>query len=74
MKVRCPIRKLLQLSKKQSDGVYTRVVAVSLKRRDWKGFLRCNGQKVMRNYGRLKMATDSFMLFPLTRVFYRSSF
>ena len=38
LKARCPIRKLLQLSKKQFEGVYTRVEAVSLKRRDWKDF------------------------------------
>lgn len=34
----------------------TRVVAVRLKRRDWKDFYEVNGQNVMGYYGSLKMA------------------
>lgn len=43
--------------------VYTRVVAVKLKRRDWKDFYEVNGQNVMGYYGSLKMAKATFTFF-----------
>lgn len=43
--------------------VYTRVVAVKLKRRDWKDFYGVNGQNVMGYYGSLKMAKAALTFF-----------
>lgn len=45
--------------------VYTRVVAVRLKRKDWKDFYEVYGQNVMGYYGSLKMAKAALTLFRL---------